>query len=441
MVLIYSHISSSRLRYICHFIFKQELGIDFELTIDSESFKNHGGPKINYSDSIIADDEFYIQNHPLLFENEIKEQAIDCFTNNGNRAFFKTANSGFPFDIFAASFYLLSRYEEYLPHKKDMYGRFAHENALAYREGFLNLPLINIWLNEFAEKLKEKFPPGSLRTTFNYSTGSFGQPSTFSFQPTYDIDIAYSYKHKGLLRNIGGFLRSPSSERIKVLTGAAKDPFDCYDWLHDLHKQYQLDPVYFFLVAEKNGEFDKNILPHNDAMWQLVKKHAALYEIGIHPSWQSFEKPAVLKNEMEWLGEMSGIEYITASRQHYIRFSLPQTFRLLIEAGTQEEYSMGYGSINGFRASVASSFFWYDLEKERETSLNIHPFCFMDANAHYEQKQNAAQTFEELMHYYKICKTVNGTLITIWHNNFLGTAKEFAGWKEIYEQFIAQVQQ
>ena len=435
MVLIYSHISSARFQYVCSFIFKEQLGLDFKLTIDSEDFKNYSGPKINYSDSKITDDEFYIQNHSLLFENDIKAQTVNCFLANGNKAFFKTPDCDFAFDIFAASFYLLSRYEEYLPHEKDMYGRFAHENSVAYREGFLNLPLINTWMQGFAEKLKEKSAAGSLRTTINF------QPSTFNFIPTYDIDIAYSYKHKGLLRNIGGSLKSPSLERIKVLTGSLKDPFDCYDWLNNLHQQYQLEPIYFFLVSEKNGEFDKNISPHKDAMWKLVKKHTALYEIGIHPSWQSNAKASVLKNEMEWLAEMSGMKQITISRQHYIKFSLPGTFRMLVETGIHNEYSMGYGSINGFRASVASSFFWYDLEKEAQTSLRIHPFCFMDANSYYEQKQNSEQAYEELMHYYAVCKAVNGTLITVWHNNFLGTAKEFKGWKEIYEKFTAQVQQ
>ena len=435
MLLIYFHTASSRLQYTCHFIFKEQLGLDHKLTIDSEAFKNHSGAKINYSDSKITEDEFYIQNHSLLFENDIKAQEVNCFIANGNKAFFKADDSDFLFDIFAATFYLLSRYEEYLPHENDMYGRFAHENSLAYKEGFLNLPLINIWMTDFAEKLNGKFPGGALRTTVNF------QRTTFNFQPTYDIDIAYSYKHKGLLRNTGGFLKSPSSERIKVLTGTLKDPFDCYDWLNNLHKQYHLEPIYFFLVAEKNGEFDKNILPHKDAIWQLVKKHTELYEIGIHPSWQSNAKSAILKSEMEWLAEMSGIKHITLSRQHYIKFSLPGTYRTLIEAGIEDEYSMGYGSINGFRASLASSFFWYDLEKEVQTSLRIHPFCFMDANSYYEQKQNADQAYEELMHYYNVCKTVNGTLITIWHNNFLGTTKEFEGWKEMYSTFIAQVQQ
>jgi hypothetical protein len=423
------------LQYICSFIFKEQLGLDFKLTIDSEAFKNHSGAKINYSDSKIRDDEFYIQNHPLLFENDIKSQTVNCFIANKNKAFFKIENSDFAFDILAAAFYLLSRYEEYLPHEKDIYGRFAHENSVAYKEGFLNLPLVNIWLQNFAEKLKEKSPAGSLLTTFNF------QPSTFNFLPTYDIDIAYSYKHKGLLRNIGGFFKSPSAERINVLTAAQKDPFDCYDWLNDLHKQYQFDPVYFFLVAEKNGVYDKNILPHKEAMWQLIKKHTALYNIGIHPSWQSNAKASLLKNEMNWLAEMAGIKQITVSRQHYIKFSLPDTFRVLADAGIKNEYSMGYGSINGFRASVASPFFWYDLENDIQTSLRIHPFCFMDANCYYEQKQNAQQAYEELMHYFNICKNVNGTLITIWHNNFLGTDKKFNGWKEMYEKFIAQVQQ
>lgn len=144
---------------------------------------------------------------------------------------------------------------------------------------------------------------------------------------------------------------------------------------------------------------------------------------------------------MEWLAEMSGIKHITISRQHYIKLSMPSTYLTLIEAGIQNEFSMGYGSINGFRASVTSPFFWYDLEKDVATSFRIHPFCFMDANAYYEQKQHAEQAYEELMHYYTVCKNVNGTLITIFHNHFLGTAKEFEGWNKMYEQFIAQVQQ
>lgn len=428
MLLIYSHIGSARLLYTCSFIFKEQLGLQFNLTIDSEKFKAHTGPKLNYSDLEFSNDAFQIKNHSLLFEKNIQPQTIECFTVNNYKAFFKIENSDFHFDIFAAFFYLITRYEEYLPHEKDMYGRYAHENSLAYQEKFLNQPLINIWINAFAVKLKEKF------STLNI------QLSTFSFQPTYDIDIAFSYRHKGLIRNLGGFFRSPSAERMKVLAGLAKDPFDCYDWLKELHQKKQLQPVYFFLVAEKNSQYDKNILPQKDALWKLVRKHANKFTVGLHPSWQSGDKPALLKTEKELLEDMSEKD-ITRSRQHYIRFNLPEGYQRLSDAGITDDYSMGYGSINGFRASVASSFYWYNLQKDENTILRIHPFCFMDANSFYEQQQNAQQTLDEMLHYLSVCKAVNATLISIMHNNFLGTAKEFEGWRTMYEQFIAQAQQ
>ncbi len=428
MILIYSNISSLRLQYICKFIFAEQLGLTYNITIDAEGFRHHNGPKLNYSNTIFQDPGFVIQNHSLLFEIEIKHQHIECFETNNYKAFFKIISPDFSFDIFAASFYLLSRYEEYLVHEKDIYGRFSHENSLAFKEGFLNTPLVNQWIQAFAKALKIKFP-----------ILSFKFPA-FDFIPTYDIDIAYSYKSKGIIRNIGGFLKSPSFERVKVLTGLQKDPFNSYDFLDKLHIDHKLKPAYFFLVATKAGIYDKNISPYNNSMWRLIKSHAKKYSIGLHPSWKSNENISILKKEKKILETAAGTP-INISRQHYIKFSLPETFEWLIEAGIQNDFSMGYGSINGFRASVASSFSWYNLKREEPTSLRLYPFCFMDANSFYEQKLNAEQAYAALINYYETCKKINGTLIIIFHNNFLGTDKQFAGWKEMYSRFISRLQQ
>jgi len=427
MILIYSTITSPRLQYSCSFIFKELLGLDCRITIDSEEFKNYEGVCINYAATAIKEKEFRIINYDLLFEISIKEQPVTCFETNGYKAFFKTGSSDFCFDVFAATFYLLSRYEEYLPHTKDMYGRYAHENSLAFKEGFLQLPLINTWAKDLIAAIKKKFPSPDYRYKAQYAI--------FRFKPTYDIDIAYSYKYKGFVRNIGGFFKSPSVERMKVLLGSQKDPFDSFTWLHELHQQNKLQAIYFFLVAEKNGQYDKNILPHKEVMWQLIKRHSKKYAIGIHPSWQSGDNPDLLNKEKDYLSDIIEKE-ITASRQHYIRFNLPAGYQQLIDAGITDDYSMGYGSINGFRASVATSFFWYDLQNEKQTTLRIHPFCFMEANSFYEQQFTAAQAYDELMHYLEVCKAVNGTLITIWHNNFLGTDAAFEGWRAMYERFI-----
>jgi hypothetical protein len=63
----------------------------------------------------------------------------------------------------------------------------------------------------------------------------------------------------------------------------------------------------------------------------------------------------------------------------------------------------------------------------------------MEANSFYEQKYTAQQAAEELKHYYETVRSVNGTLITIWHNSFLGTDKRFIGWKEMYEEFVKKI--
>ncbi len=429
-MLVYTQSFSARANYIFSALLPA-IGIsNYRFTNDKTAFLGFEQEKINYSQQQITNKEFWIKPVKLLFEKEIKEQAIDCFKWNGTKAFLKMPEGDFPFDIFAASFYLISRYEEYLPHKQDMYGRYAHENSLAFKEDFLKLPLVNIWLEQFAKELLKKFPSLQLR------------PQAFCFQPTYDIDIAWSYLHKGWVRNAGGLLKSMMngewaivSERINVLCNYQKDPFDSYKWLDELHKKHQLMPLYFFLLAQRNKDYDKNILPRKKSLQKLIQQHNSIYPVGIHPSWQSGDKPELLKEEIEILEKITGNK-IVKSRQHYIRMTLPETFRRLIAAGITEDYSMGYGSINGFRASYCLPYKWYDLQKEEVSSLTVYPFCYMDANSYYEQHYSPQEAITEMEHYYEITKKVNGLLIMIWHNHFLGTDKMFKGWRKIYRTII-----
>jgi len=430
-VIVFTKTISQRLKYISGFFGNELFGGDPYITDNISVYLNYAGAKINYSAEKISTEEFRIKPHSLLFEIGIHEQPIDLFEINQVKAFFKTEGD-VEFDIFAASFYLLTRYEEYLPHLQDMYGRYAHENSLAFKEGFLSIPLIDIWLQHFKENLKQKFP----RVAFH--------SPTFNFIPTYDIDEAFSFKYKQWWRSAGAAIKDLVSGnlgnfklRINVLNGKAADPFDCYDWLNDLHRSYKLKPHYFFLVPEKTGRYDRNILPGETELKSLIKKHADKYDIGIHPSWQSGDNPLLIKKELQTLEKITKLK-ITSSRQHFIRFTFPQTFRQLIAAGIKEDYSMGYGSINGFRASVASPFYWYDLEREEITYLKLYPYCFMEANAFFEQNISTEQALQEIRHYYHAVKSVNGLMITIWHNTFLGSDKKFKGWREVYSQFIKE---
>lgn len=431
MLLFSTHITT-RLNYVLDFVGKELFDghSAMRVTDDKQAFLAATGPRINYSNEDMPGC-FTIRPAGLLFETGIRQLQVRCINAAGQKALFP-AMGDLPFDIFAATFYLLSRYEEYLPRPKDEYGRFAHTHSLAFREGFLDLPLVNIWLMELRRALAARFP----NLVFRYSV--------FKFIPTYDIDTAYSYLYKGWRRNLGGFIKAIASrqwtkatDRLETLRGRRKDPFDVYEWLDSLHLYCRMRPYYFFLAAGRQKGVDKNIPISSPGLQDLIRYHTTGSRVGIHPSWQSGDHENLLKEEIEWMHYIGG-QRIIRSRQHYIRFSLPQTYRLLIRYGIEQDFSMGYGSINGFRASVASSFCWYDLEKESMTPLRLFPFCFMDANSYYEQRQNAAETMTELMGYYRRIRQAGGLMITIWHNSILGRDPEFEGWKEVYETFLKQ---
>lgn len=428
-MLFYSEHRSPRLEYTLDLVGNELLNEPFQLTSDKSDFDSFTGPKLNYSPASISEKEFFIQPSGLLFETGISEQEVNCFDYAGRKAFFPSAGD-FPFDVFSAIFFLVSRYEEYLPFRPDKYGRFPHDASLAFKENFLDIPLVNIWLIDFKNALRGRFPELIFRL------------KDFKFIPSYDIDMAYSYKYKGALRNLGGFFYAFAKgqwkyllDRWDVLFNNKKDPFDSYEWLDSLHLYCRTRAYYFFLVAKKQRGVDKNISTAKQEMQSLIEYHAGGYTVGIHPSWQSGDEEAVLMEEVDLLQEIIKMP-VKYSRQHYLRMSLPETYRKLIDVGIEKDFSLGYGSSNGFRASFASSFYWYDLKSEKKTKLMLFPFCFMDATSYYENRSDPQTAFNELMEYYRKIKSVNGLMITIWHNQFFGSDPAFAGWKEVYEVFL-----
>ncbi|TWI83498.1 hypothetical protein IQ13_1610 [Lacibacter cauensis] len=425
-MLVYTPHITPRISYIIQLL-HECWQIEVAVTDDAETFKQSTAVKLQYCEERISTDGFFVQSTGLLQQQVIRKQCISCFEWEGVKAFFQTEDD-LGFDVFAAAFYLITRYEEYLEYEPDEYGRYAHWNALAWKEEFLHQPLIDSWLMKFEEKLKAKFSSFTIHH------------SPFTVLPTYDIDIAWSYKHKGWLKTIGGLLKHPSTigKRLRVITGKEKDPYDAYDWLKQLHKQYRLQAIYFFLLAERNSEYDKNISPKKAALQQLICATAENTTVALHPSTQSVTNETLLKQEKELLQVISR-KKVTATRNHYIQFHLPHSYRTLIANGFTDEYSMGYGTVNGFRASTSHSFLWYDLEKEETTALRVHPFAYMEANSFYELHQSPEEALKEMQQLCAEVRKVNGTFITTFHNHMLATEPMFKGWREMYEKFIAAV--
>ena len=299
MLLIYLPGKSSRCDYIFDLIFLNEFGLDYRVTTDITEFEYHPDEKINYSHSRISN-AFFIRASSLVFENQIRRQEISVERKHETTVLFPNDNDDLKFDIFSAVFYLISRYEEYLPFAADKFGRFNAEDSLAYKNDFLHLPIADIWINIFKNALQKRFP--SLRI----------KPRVFNTIVTYDIDVAYKYRGRGFLRTTGSILKDilffkikNIGERIDVLRKNQKDPWDVYADLATLILRNNLKSVFFFLMADKS-KHDRNLNYQDPAMKELVSDIAKLSEIGIHPSFfsSSFpEKILIEKKRLENLSE------------------------------------------------------------------------------------------------------------------------------------------
>jgi hypothetical protein len=428
-MLVYVTTLTNRLSYTLDLVLKDLIGIDYELTTDADAFSFHTGPKLNYSRQQIGEELFFYSTD-LLFEKKIRRQDIAVFEWNDVKAFFAThPKYVIPFDPFAASFYMVSRYEEYLPFKPDKFARFDASESLAFQKSFLNKPIVNIWAQKIKKILEETFPKLRFRER------------SYRFISTVDIDNAWAYKQKGLIRTGGALMRSLTSfefsdfvERIAVLLGQKKDPYDTYNMLSEMRVKYNFDMIYFFLLGDY-AENDKNVSISKRKFQSLIKSIADYSDTGIHPSFESNKNPALLLLEQMRL-EKVVLRDVTKSRQHFLKLNFPDTYRNLIEADITDDYTMGFSGEIGFRAGICTSYYFYDLGRETETRLKIHPFMVMDATLKYYMKIKPAETMSYVGPLIKEVKAVNGTFILLWHNESLSDKKPWEGWKGVYEDII-----
>jgi hypothetical protein len=429
-LLIYSSKDSPRLRYVINVLFTQIMGLKSILTNDASEFMNFDGPKVNYSDKSFPDGSPWISPHPLIFGNNVAEQDITVAEWEGHKIFFQTSpGCALPFDIFAASFYLLSRYEEYLPFKEDRYGRFEADQSLAYRNGFLSEPVINQWAAKFAGILTEKYR--------GFSVGK----KKFRYLSTIDVDNAWAYLHKGLFRTAGAFIKSllrfdlqDLSDRLRTLIEAGEDPYFVFDYLKEQESKYGFDTVYFFLYA-RYGRYDRNIPLRKEAFRKLILDKYRSSRVGIHPSYRSGSDSSVLNLEITTFSSLLGTP-VKKSRQHFLVIRFPETFRRLINEGIKEDYSLGYSSVPGFRAGICTPFRFYDLLEEKETELTLVPFTVMDVTLNEYMKLSPDKAIDKIRELVSKVKNVNGTFVSLWHNESLSETRHWKGWRRVYEKML-----
>lgn len=401
---------------------------DFAITTNRESLELFQGPKFAYCDDRI-DDVPWLQPASLLFETSIQGQETHCFEYEGVPALFPVynQNSILPFDVLAATFYMVSRYEEYLPHHKDQHGRFVVEESLAYQKGFLQTAVVDRWALMLKKKIQERYPDADLGSR------------TFEFVETIDVDAAYCYKHKGFFRQILGISRdifqhhdlSEVKYRLDVLRGKKEDPYDSFEYLITHKRSKQL----FFILLGDYSTYDKPANHLNENFRDLLNHLADYSKMGIHPSYYSLEHPEKISQEAGRLQNIIHRE-IKRSRFHFLRISMPESYRDLIESGILNDYSMGFAEEPGFRAGTCSTYPFFDLSENQETPLWIHPFCVMDTTLHRYKKMSVEEAEIQYRKLIDEVRSVNGKFYGIWHNQNLCEKFGWEGWRPLKERVL-----
>ncbi len=428
MILIYSEEISPRLEYISKLIFEDILGVKVSFTSNSAEFLKSSSPKINYSFEKFGD-ELYLKANKFLFRRALYYPEFNSVWHNGEKYFFETSKDSFlPFDPFAASFFVVTRLEEYLEKRKAKYKRYNSKWSILSKNNLLEKPVVNSWANLIAEKVSKEYPQVEFPA------------KEFKFYSTIDVDNAWSFKNKGLFRQVGAtashFIRRNhqiNKERFGVLFKGEQDPYDTYQYLDEAFKGMEKNVKFFFLLGDF-GKYDKNISTKNKNLKALIASISQKYEIGIHPSYASSKKGGSYKiaKEKKRLEEITGKE-TSMSRQHFLRLRFPKTYNRLIKHRILNDYTMGYPSRVGFRAGICTPFYFYDLKKDKATKLRIHPFQVMDVTLKEYMGLTPAEAKEKIRGLMEEIKKVGGTFIGLWHNETVSDMGRWKGYREVFE--------
>ncbi len=428
MILIYTHQIKARVIYAFDLVFNSVLNTTYELTDDKFYFESYTLPKIAYSKEL-GISRIFIRPDNLLFETDIKSTLPTANINYIDfPKFFASDTKDFlGYDIFAMVFYFATRYEEYLKSDLDEHQRFKAENSISFKYNCLQIPFLNNAIQQFGDKLKNQF-----------SSLKFHQRA-FNFVSTIDIDNAFAFANKGLKRNIGGLVKDVFSlkinqvaQRIVSNLNEEKDPYNTFEFINTLSKETQTQLQYFVLIGDYSA-YDKNPHYHNTGFRKLLKGLSNHYEMGLHPSYESFNHPEKIEIEKKRLEDIIE-KKVTSARCHFLRVKFPETYRAFIKAGITDDYTMIYASQSGLRTGLCTPYPWFDLANNEITSLIIHPSTIMegtlrDYNGYTVEHANA--TINGLLNE---VKNQGGEFVSVWHNDsFVPSQKE---WINVYKQLL-----
>ena len=414
MVLVLVDDISARIQYTFDFIFKMR-GVEYTLVESIDTFNDFQGAKLNYSKQKCSDgisftpsgllNETGIWNGNL---DKVKIESVDCLSFNGNK------------DLVASVFYVLTRMEEYNCYSYDDHDRFPFSHSILKKYEWVEQAVCDRWASYIiVDLLKVEVVKSKVEII-----------------PTFDIDNTYAFKLKSGKRRALSKLKDVvklDAKRItqrKSVENGEKDPYDTFDKIIEVGKQFSGVKVFWLTASE--GSKDRNVPIGNIQHRKLINRVAQSVEVNIHPSYGSFLNASQVMSERDGLESITGSS-IVRSRQHFLRFQLPKSYRDLIDAGIRNDYSMGFAENVGFRSGTARAHNWFDLERNEVTELTLHPFTYMDGTLLEYMSLTPEESKRRIQKLYAEIQNFGGDFIFLWHNETIGEYGKWKGWSQVLD--------
>ncbi len=335
-------------------------------------------------------------------------------------------------DLFAGAYFMLTRWEEAIATEKDLHHRFPAAKSQVVKNGFILRPIVDeysLLLQRWLRSIGYLIP----ETT-----------STYSIIPTCDVDIPYYWRSKPVWKALGGRLLKHWNliESVKdfadykgVKNLKEKDPFDTFDYLMTLAEENGTRFQFNFLGGGKTKY--EGYYKINDPQIKALMEHMISrgHSIGVHPSYDSYQHTALIKEEKKAVEASAGIT-ISKSRQHYLRFAVPDTWKHLAEAGITEDSTLGYAAEPGFRCGTCKPFPVFDIHQREQLSLIERPLLIMDVSFRMYKDLSIAESIKLCENIIAQVKKHQGELVILWHNSNLSEIDGWEGWNEVLENLF-----
>lgn len=425
MLLVNLDRPSQRARYVVRHVFERMLGWPVEFAVSAEAFRASDGPRLSYG-PLPIDGAFHVPSGGALdmLGVGMKEPA---HRGTGDDLVLFPIHDGY--DVFAACFYLLALVEEYAAEDRDAHDRPRATNSFVVRHGVERLPLVDRWVLRLAEDLRRRFPELPV------------PKRAYRHVLTVDVDNGLKYAGRSFKRALGASLKEllrgdvPGlRERWQVRRGAKADPYlFATDELAAIVNG--VDRFVAFILARGEGVFDHGADIDHPAYRGSIERLAKFGEIGLHPSYGSSRNAGLVDAERQQLQHAVNSS-VHLSRQHFLRWRMPDTLRHLRDTGFTEDHTLGFSDRIGFRAGTCTPFPWYDLEHEKETPLMLWPFATMDSALSEHMGYTPEQALFDMKVVADAVRAVGGTFVSVWHDRYLSGDREFAPWPGAMRQLV-----